>query len=140
MDETAIASYLFATFPGIDSDTATGDSFFFTDPERKFPFATIVTKDTPFDAASQLDRPGVFRLNIGLSKETFRALFGAPAAGPDADFARLDTLMPHPIYGKMHWACVVSPSAATFETAIRPLLDDAYALSVARYGKLPAQD
>jgi hypothetical protein len=24
--------------------------------------------------------------------------------------------MPHPIYGNVNWLCVVSPSAATFET------------------------
>ena len=52
-----------------------GDTFFIYDPERnlegsrRFPFATIVTKDyAEFDNASDLDRPGVFRLNIGVSK------------------------------------------------------------------------
>ena len=41
------------------------------------PFATIVTKDyTGFDTASDLNRPGVFRLNVGVGRDTFRALFG----------------------------------------------------------------
>src|SRR5215204_2489206 len=49
---------------------AWGDSFFFYDPDdraedRRLPFATIVTKDyAGFDTASELSRPGVFRLNI----------------------------------------------------------------------------
>ena len=28
----------------------------------------------------------------------------------------LDTVMPHPMYGRMHWICVLTPSEATFET------------------------
>eukprot|EP01035_Chromulina_nebulosa_P067464 gene67464-92415_t len=81
---------------------ADDNTFFFHDADNKFPFATIVTKDSEFDNASKLDRPGAFRLNIGVGKESFRALFGeAPAAA--ADPAALDTLMPHPVYGKMYW-------------------------------------
>src|SRR5919201_1444819 len=53
-------------------EVAWGDSFFFYDPDgkpsaRRMPFATIVTKDYDgFDTASNLNRPGVFRLNIGV--------------------------------------------------------------------------
>ena len=64
--------------PGVEAVTASeanaapevswGDTFFFYDPDgdirtdRRFPFATILTKDYPgFDTASGLDRPGVFR-------------------------------------------------------------------------------
>ena len=58
-----------------------GDSFFFYDPDqtadRRHPFATIVTKDYPgFDTSPKLDRPGVFRLNLAVGRETFRRLFG----------------------------------------------------------------
>jgi Family of unknown function (DUF6194) len=59
-------------------EIAWGDTFFICDPDRnldeprRFPFATIVTKDYgDFDNASNLDRPGMFRLNIGVSKQTF---------------------------------------------------------------------
>jgi hypothetical protein len=141
MSETEITRYISDTFSGIEVQVASredgspeiawGDTFFFYDPgreipaERKFPFATIVTKDYgEFDCASNLNRPGVFRLNIGVSKQTFAALFGV-AKAEDHDFTALDKLMPHPVYGKMHWVCVLNPSAATFE-AIRPLLAEAY--------------
>jgi hypothetical protein len=34
---------------------------------RRFPFATVVTNDYDgFDTASNLDRPGIFRLNIAV--------------------------------------------------------------------------
>jgi len=114
---------------------AWGDTFFIHDPERnlggsrRFPFATIVTQDYgDFDDKSNLNRPGVFRLNIGVSKETFRDQF------PDDrehDFTALDTLILHPVYGVNHWVSVLNPSDETFAT-IKPLLDEAYETAVRR--------
>lgn len=96
---------------------------------RRFPFATIVTKDYgDFDNASNLDRPGIFRLNIGVSKETYATLF---AEGHEYDFATLDKLIPHPVYGRNHWVSVLNPSVSTFES-IKPLLREAHAIAVKR--------
>jgi hypothetical protein len=67
-------------------------------------------------------------LNIGISKETFARLFDAEA---QYDFAALDTLMPHVVYGPNHFVCVLNPSYATFET-IKPLLSEAYEIAVKR--------
>ena len=145
MDEAAIRAFVAANYPGVDIQVASadngapemawGDTFFIHDPERnlegarRFPFATIVTKDYgDFDDKSNLDRPGVFRLNIGVSKETYASLF--PQDG-EHDFTALDTLMPHPVYGVNHWVCVLNPSDATFDK-IRPLLDEAYEIAVRR--------
>ena len=81
MDEKEIIEYITANCAGVDvlaptDGIASGDVFFYYDPERdldrtrSFPFATIVTKDYgDFDRASNLNRPGVFRLNIGLSND-----------------------------------------------------------------------
>jgi hypothetical protein len=152
MNEIAITKYMVETFPGIDVQVATqesgapevawGDTFFFYDPERsipadrRLPFATLVTKDYgDFDCASNLNRPGIFRLNIGIGKATFMSLFHADAAGiPDSthDFTALDKVMPHPVYGKMFWICVLNPSAETFKT-VQPLLSEAYALATRKY-------
>jgi hypothetical protein len=114
---------------------AWGDTFFIYDPgrdlpeKRRFPFATIVTQDYgEFDNASQLDRAGVFRLNIGVSKETYAALFGNEA---QHDFSALDRLMPHPVYGRNHFVCVLNPSDATFES-VKPLVVEAYEIAVKR--------
>lgn len=131
MEIAAITQYVVETFPDVHADTTTPDTFFLFDPERKFPFATIVTRDNDFDSVSKLDRPGVFRLNVGLGPETFRALFGASTTH---DFTALDRLMPHPLYGRMHWICVLNPSEATFER-LKPLLAEAYALSVRTHGR-----
>ncbi|MFL9669492.1 DUF6194 family protein [Variovorax sp. AB1(2024)] len=129
MTEDAITDYLIDMLAGGHFQIADDNTFFFHDGDNKFPFATIVTKDSEFDSASRLDRPGVFRLNVGVGKESFRALFGDTP--PAIDPAAPDTLMPHPVYARMHWVSVISPSAKTFEK-VKPLLAEALALARAR--------
>ncbi|HEU0114432.1 MAG TPA: DUF6194 family protein [Thermomicrobiales bacterium] len=138
MDPEAIRQYIVDTFGGVDVVVASGDMFFFYDPsngtppDHRFPFATLVTGDR-YDRASNLDRPDVFRLNVGVSPATFRSLFSASAAAtgdadeaaPGYDFTAVDRIMPHPVYGQMFWLCVLNPSEATF-AAVRPLLGEAY--------------
>lgn len=96
-----------------------------------------MTKDYgDFDNASNLDRPGVYRLNIGISKETFARLFGEES---EHDFTALDRPMPHPVYGRNHFVCVLNPSEATFES-VKPLPAEAYQIAVNRLErrKMPA--
>ena len=146
MNEASIRRYIASEFDGVDADIgskeagapeiAWGDTFFIYDPQRnleasrRFPFATIVTKDySDFDDKSNLNRPEVFRLNIGVSKETYRSLFPDEA---EHDFSALDVLMPHPVYGPNHWVCVLNPSETTFEK-LKPLLTEAYRIAVRRF-------
>lgn len=148
MDQDAIIQYVMDTFTGVEVVRPTdglgaGDTFFYYDPQhdldpkRRFPFATIVTKDYgDFDNTSHLNRPDVFRLNIGGSRDTFRALFGY-APGEDStesaeyDFAALDLLMPHPVYAPQSFVCVLNPSPETFES-IESLLAEAYSIVASR--------
>ena len=149
IDQDAIIQYVTDTFTGVEiirptEGLAAGDTFFYYDPQRdrdparRLPFATIVTKDYgDFDNASQLNRPEVFRLNIGVSRDTFRALFGfAPGEdlteSADYDFTAMDQLMPHPVYAPQSFVCVLNPSLETFE-AVKPLLAEAHSLAAARY-------
>lgn len=152
MDPDAITRYIVETFDGVDVVAASGDAFFFydsgdgTQPDRRFPFATLVTGDR-YDQASNLDRPGVFRLNIGVSPKTFRSLFGSPPAGTDGaegaaagfDFTTLDRIMPHPVYGQMFWVCVLNPGEAGFQN-VRPLLAEAYERAAHRDAKTRRSD
>jgi hypothetical protein len=148
VDEASITQYIATTFAGVDvvvgsqeagsPEVSWGDTFFIYDPDRslegsrQFPFATIVTHDYgDFDNTSDLNRSGVFRLNIGVSKETYQSLFGT---GREYDFAALDQLMPHPVYGRNHWVCVLSPSDSTFDT-VRPLLAEAYDIALKRHAR-----
>jgi hypothetical protein len=146
MNEIEISRYITETFEGVDTVEAPGAIFFFCNPdpnvppEHMFPFVTLVTCDN-FDAFSNLERPGVYRLNIGVSKETYRSMFGKhfpsgeQSDGTDEggyDFTALDQVMPHPVYGGMYWVCVLNASDQTFESAVKPLLAEAHEIS---YGK-----
>lgn len=130
MTEDDITQHLIDMLGGGHFEVADDNTFFFHGADNKFPFATIVTKDNDFDSASNLNRPGVFRLNVGVGKETFRALFG-DAEPSGINYTALDRLMPHPVYARMHWVSVINPSAATFET-VKPLLAEARNLLIAR--------
>ena len=130
MKEAEIREHILRTCPGTTVVDAGGDSYYFTDPKQMHPFATLVTSDA-HDKVSDLDRAGVFRMNIGVSKDTFQALFGA-AGEAEHDFTVLDRLLPHPVYGKMYWVCVLNPGPATSEV-IRDLLTEAYIADLRRH-------
>lgn len=118
---------------------ANGDAFAIHDPdgdlppERQLPWATVVASNIrtpdgePWDTASQLDRPGVFRLNIGLPRAAYREL-----APPDGDLAELDVLLPHPEYAALGWVCVLNPESTW--PLVTELLAQAHAFAVRKYG------
>lgn len=123
-------------------EVAWGDTFFFADPpdgpsDRRMPFATIVTKDYPgFDTASNLDRPGVFRLNIAVGRTRFQELLGYPPdAQPqhdaDIDYSALDHVLPHPVYAIQGWVSILNPGVRTSDL-VRALLRDAHTRAVNR--------
>jgi hypothetical protein len=152
VNEAEISQYINATFEGVDVVTDSGASFFFYNPDsdvppdHKFPFVTLVTGDDVYDQFSRLDRSGVFRLNIGISKQTFRTLFGEPKLpsgstaesdpnDSDYDFTVQDKVMPHPVYGRMYWVCILNPGDKTFATDVQPLLAEAYEQAVGKYNR-----
>lgn len=135
MNESAMIDYITKTFPKAETITAYGYEMFFYGPDRKLPFATLIASDYDYDRISHLDRPGVYRLNIGVSKQTFRSLFGEGAVNvEDYDFTALDVIMPHPEYAQYHFICVLSPGAGTIEE-IRSLLAEAYDIAARRYAR-----
>jgi hypothetical protein len=139
-----IAQHIVGAFVDIHPLPAWGETAFFYNPGRTRPrgvyFSTLKEKNGQNDRASHLDRPGVFRWNLGMRPATYRSLFGPPPPRPPAggivatghDFTVLDQLTPHPVYGWMGWVSVLNPSVTTFE-AMQPLLLDAYELAVEKF-------
>lgn len=136
-----------AVTPGPGSEApeiAWGDTFFFYDPAgvggaaQRMPFATIVTKDYgDFDDASDLDRPGVFRVSIGVGRATFEELFGHPPAAAadhlaEHDLTELDRLVPHPVYSAQGWVCVLNPGPRT-SSQVEVLLAEAHRRAAEHY-------
>jgi hypothetical protein len=142
MDAEAMASRITNGMRDVREIRSWGDSYFIYDPmkdlpaDRWLPFATIVTADR-HDQVSDLDRPDVFRLNIGLTTSTYVARFGPPPTGRDAaellgsrfDYTALDVVMPHPVYAGHHWVCVLNPGESTMPV-VDELLAEAYAFAV----------
>ena len=139
IDESFITSYITNTFENVETTVNLGYTFFFYRDDHMHAFATIASTGNEYEKISNLDRPGVYRLNIGLRRETFQALFGKGKIDLNPyDFTTLDTIMPHPEYSSQHFICVLSPGEATFER-IRPLLAEAYDVALKRYDKRKAR-
>ena len=122
-DPDAITRYITETYPETVVAEAMNATFFSLDDSHWPNFATIVTTDE-HDDASNLSRPGIFRLNIGtLSRETFARLVGD--ADPQ-DFTVLDQVLPHPVYAKQRWISILNPSNRSFEEIVKPLLAETH--------------
>ena len=135
MNESSVGEYIVKTFPDVETTTNLGYTFFFYREERVHAFATIASTGNEYEQVSRLDRPGVYRLNIGVSRETFKSLFGAEKINvSDYDFTALDTLLPHPDYSAQFFICALSPSDETFEQ-IRPLLAEAHEIAIRKFNQ-----
>jgi len=134
------------THPGLVQNTNWGEVGLFYNPENKLKkgiyLLTIKERDGANDQASSLDRENVYRLNLGITKETFLKMFNTIPARPNAggvvnmdyDFSEIDKIMPHPVYGWMSWICVLNPSVNTFEK-LKPLIEEGYQLALKKYAK-----
>jgi hypothetical protein len=143
MNMKSILDYLEATYH-VDIIEDSGNFFIFYDPDNqlpadyRFPYLTLVNNDL-YDKASELSRPDIYRLNIGLGKTTFQSLFPDFSKRQEEeqlyDYTVLNQLLPHPVYGKMYWCCILNPDENTFIKMVRPLLEEAYQLALKFYTK-----
>ena len=89
-----------------------------------------------------MNREGVYRINIGVRKDTFQQMFKEipkrPAKGEtvnmDYDFTTIDKIIPHPVYAWMGWICCLNPTEETFNE-LRPLIQEAYEYAKEKYQK-----
>jgi hypothetical protein len=102
--------------------------------DYRFPFATLMTNNVN-DDASDLHGPERTRLNIGVGRQEFERLF--PDGEQGADYLAVDTLMPHPQYGRQFWIGVITPSPETW-TRIEPYLRKSHADAQRRHERKAA--
>ena len=123
-DRAALIDLIATHWPNASVARTDGAVFFSLDASNWPNFATIVWTDA-FDMGnpSDLARPGVYRLNIGLGKESFQRLVGSMQ---DPDYRALDRLMPHPVYARQHWVAILNPSRAMLDATVMPLLTEAH--------------
>lgn len=146
MDPKSILAQLSTALPGVVQKPSWGETALFYNPGRVLPngvyFFTLKDRDGANDCASNLDRKDVFRISFVLQRERYTALFGSLPGRPEKggvvatghDFTKLDELMPHPVYGWMAWAQILSPSAQQFEQ-IFPLIEAAHGMAVGKFDR-----
>jgi hypothetical protein len=125
-DPEAITRIILDRHPDALTVSAMGATFFSLDESHWPNFATIVTTDEHDEAApSRLtDRPGAFRLNLGVSRSTAERV--AREAGETPDHAAFGELLPHPVYAKQHWISILNPTHEQFRDVVVPLVDEAH--------------
>jgi hypothetical protein len=96
-------------------------AIFFSLDESHWPnFATIVWTDEHDEGTpSDLSRDGVYRVNVGVDRDTFGRKVGSME---DPDYAAFDTFVPHPVYAKQRWISILNPSHATVRDELLPLI------------------
>ncbi|MDE7165319.1 MAG: hypothetical protein K2O04_07865 [Clostridiales bacterium] len=146
MDAQDIIKYCLDSLPDTVLVNSWGESGIFYNPnnalKRGIYVLTVKEKDGDNDKSSDLDRDSIFRVNIGVRKNTFVNMFGSipkrPAKGGVVDmpfdFARTNKILPHPIYAWMSWICALNPSQQTFEK-LKPLIVEAYNYAKEKYAK-----
>jgi hypothetical protein len=138
-DPEAITRTILELYPETDLVEIPGAAFFSLDSEKHWPnFATIVTTDEHDDGApSNLARPGVFRLNLGVGRATFERLVGAMT---EPDYAAFGRVLPHPVYAKQLWISILNPSDSVFRDVVLPLLAEAHDRLAAQRARHPGSD
>jgi hypothetical protein len=106
---------------------------FFSLDEKHWPnFATVVwTDEHDMGTLSNLARPGVYRVNVGVDRGTFQRLVGGMT---DPDHAAFDRFVPHPVYARQRWISIVNPTHETVRETLMALIVAGHARLAARKG------
>lgn len=132
MSLQAIEQFIAKQLPNVTQLESFGYTFFFYGPEQVLPFVTMATSDNEHDSVSDLNRDGVFRVNIGVSKSTYNKLFESPEA--EWDYTTLNRFMPHPHYAAQHFICILNPEEDQL-TATYKFIEEAYLVAKQRFDR-----
>lgn len=141
-----IIEYMLSNYEGVKLDKNWGERGLFYNPEGLLPkgvyIMTFKEADGDNDRASHINRGGIYRINLGISKESFKRIFGEIPTRPSAggvvstghDFQELNQITPHPVYGWMSWIAVLNPSVETFNI-LKPIIAESVKLAHGKYRK-----
>jgi hypothetical protein len=120
-----------ASMENVQREDNYGYVFFFVGDDHLLSFATIANADNEWDNVSNLNREGVFRVNIGVSRDTFGQLIGKASENEPVDYSVLNTFLPHPEYAKQNFICILNPQGENAERT-RELIREAHAIATKR--------
>ena len=135
MPYQVIEKYITEKFPGVTQSEHFGYKFFMYATDDRLPFATIALADNEYDSISNLNRDGIFRVNIGVSKLTFTQLFHNH--NTEWDYTALNQFMPHPDYAAQHYICVLNPEGDILSETFK-FIGEAYLIAKTRFEKRAA--
>ena len=129
MNQTEVEAFV-AGMENVQREENFGYVFFFVGADHRLPFVTIANSDQEYDNVSNLSREGAFRINIGISKETFQNLI-VKSNAELIDYSALNTFLPHPDYAKQNFVCILNPSGENIETT-KKLIAEAHSIAAKR--------
>lgn len=129
MQQAEVEAFIEA-MENVEREENFGYIFFFVGDDHRLAFVTIGQADNEFDKVSNLDREGVFRINIGIGKESFSVLLG-DTSPEDVDYSALNVFMPHPHYAKQRFVSILNPAGENVEVT-KKLILEAHAIAAAR--------
>lgn len=130
MTQAEVEAFI-AELENVQREDNFGYAFFFVGDDHRLPFVTTANSDNEYDNVSNLNREGVFRINIGVSKATFNSLLGDYSA-ENVDYSALNTFLPHPDYARQHFVCILNPHGENI-AKIKQLIGEAHHIAKARY-------
>lgn len=146
MTSENILSYCLENLEGTVLVDSWGEKGIFYNPQNKLKrgvyILTVKEKDGENDQSSNLNRDGIYRVNLGVRKSTFIKLFNKIPNRPEKgktvemkyDFSSIDKIIPHPVYAWMSWICCLNPSEKTFEE-LKPFITESYLYAKEKYKK-----
>jgi uncharacterized protein DUF6194 len=129
MNQSEVEEFV-AKLDNVQREANFGYTFFFVGENHLVPFVSIADSDNEYDSVSNLNREGVFRINIGVSKETFESLL-AGSRSENVDYSAFDVFLPHPDYAKQHFVCILNPSQENAERT-KQLIVEAHSIAASR--------
>jgi hypothetical protein len=130
MDAQQVGAFLMG-LDNVEQEENFGYLFFFVGDDHRLGFVTIGHEDNDFDQVSNLNRDGVFRINIGVSRQTYDSLIGD--VDPETvDYTVLNVFLPHPHYAKQNFICILNPSGENADIT-KQLMLEAYSIADARF-------
>lgn len=127
-----IEQYIVEHLPNAQKAEHFDYTFFFYGSDHILPFVSIAKSDNEYDSVSNLNRDGIFRINIGVSRDTFnKLLFDSKK---DWNFTELNCFMPHPHYAAQHFICILNPERDRLLETLN-FIEEAHAIAKIRFEK-----
>lgn len=146
MTPDKILEYCLNELEGTVLVSSWGERGIFYNPDGKLKrgvyILTLKERDGENDKSSNLDRENIYRVNLGVRKNTFIKMFGSipkrPSKGAivdmEYDFSVTNQTLPHPIYAWMGWICSLNPTEKTFEE-LKSLIKEAHGYAKEKHSK-----